>query len=114
MSNYESEIERLKRRIKQEQATLKQKEKAHQEKLAKQLGKYVLRETHVTNLTNFQAHWKLVKISQLPATKTGEQLEKTLRQIADQMTYTGRYWKIENLTEVSAWLAKFRTPESQA
>ena len=113
MASTESEIERLKRRIKQEQATLRQKEKLHQEKLAKQVGKYVLKTTKVTSLAAFKTDWQLTKTDQVsPVDLNADQVIQTLRQIADHMTDTGRYWKIDNLTEVSAWIAKFRSPEN--
>jgi len=40
-------------------------------------------------------------------------LKAQLKTIADNMEWSGKYWVINNLTEVSRWLSQFRKKENE-
>lgn len=129
-------IEQLEERYKKLQKEIQQEKKREKAKLIKQVGTKVIKETKVKSFDEFTNDWKLANTnpktqeqSDIPVDTslfsgvlddapafaksnalTSEQKDELVK-IADEMTWTGNYWKIENISKVSKWLSQFRTKQ---
>lgn len=109
-----NEVDKLEKRINDAQAKLdadkkklRQVKRQQHEKFVKQVGARIVKESGIENLEQL-SEYKLVKKDKLTSGNGGG-IEAQLRKIADDMQYTGNFWKVKDLSKVTEWLAHFRT-----
>lgn len=130
ISKWEEEARLAEEKARELKKKIRLEKKAQKEKLALAIGSAVLSATDVKSVEEFEEKYlahssdfsngsdidenqMLIEKSEFEALQNeinlAKQLQVDLNKIADDMEWTGNFWKVENLAKVSDWLANFRT-----
>lgn len=106
-----SELEKLN----EQQKKLNQKKRQARTKEYQKLGREFYRKSQAKTFAG--AHNMLEHIPMFNQAAKGNNLTDTqmqqLTDIADHMHWNGNFWQIEDLKDVSQWLAQFRTDQDK-
>lgn len=103
----ESELAKLN----EQQKKLNQKKRKARAKEYERLGRAFYQKAHAKSFTtahNILEHVPMFDQGEKTVGLSTQQTQELVR-IADQMHWNGNFWQIEDLKDVSQWLAQFRT-----
>lgn len=131
MEENENRLDEAEQRVKELKQIIKEDNKRQEEKVALAIGKKVLRKTNVHSDKEFTEKYLDKLNADISIDENKVVVEKTnyeqllqkenkfndlirlLNKAADEMSWTGNFWKINNLKEFTSWLAdNFRTENS--
>lgn len=76
------------------------------------LGREFYQKSNAKSMSEAEEMLTNMPLDQVPTTLTEKQFSQ-LKFIADSMQWTGKYWSIDNLPEISNWLSQFRKKENE-